>query len=151
MRPYVEKAGATFPTVVDGENVLGQLFDCKAIPNAIFVDPDGVVRYVKRSGFDIRKPEYAQAAESWAAGDPVDAAADAGGVAAEALAHYREGLALYQEDKVDEAMAAWRRGVALQPDNYIIRKQIWAVENPDRFYEGSVDYAWQKEQLDAGR
>ena len=48
-------------------------------------------------------------------------------------------------------MAAWRRGVALQPDNYIIRKQIWAVENPDRFYQGQVDYAWQKEQLDAGR
>ena len=91
-RPYVEKAGATFPTVVDAENVLGQLFDCKAIPNAVFVDPDGVVRYIKRGGFDIRKPEYAQAAEAWAAGAPVDAASDAGGVASEALAHYREGL-----------------------------------------------------------
>ena len=52
---------------------------------------------------------------------------------------------------MDEAVAAWRRGVAVQPDNYVIRKQIWAVENPDRFYQGSVDYAWQKEQLDAGR
>ena len=132
--------------------MLGQLFDCKAIPNAVFVDPDGIVRYVKRGGFDIRKPEYAQAAEAWAAGTPIEGATGAAdAVAAEALAHYREGLALYQEDKVDEAMAAWRRGVAVQPDNYVIRKQIWAVENPDRFYQGSVDYAWQKEQLDAGR
>ena len=72
-------------------------------------------------------------------------------MAGEALAHYREGLALYQQGKTDEAVAAWRRGVAVQPDNYVIRKQIWAVENPDRFYEGQVDYAWQKEQLDAGR
>ena len=153
VRPYVEAAGATFPTVVDAENVLGQLFDCKAIPNAVFVDADGIVRYVKRGGFDIRKPEYAQAAEAWAAGTSVEdaATADAGDVASEALEHYREGLDLYREGKAEEAMEAWRRGVALQPDNYIIRKQIWAVENPDRFYQGQVDYAWQKEQLDAGR
>ena len=72
-------------------------------------------------------------------------------VAGEALEHYREGLGLYRQGRVDEAVAAWRRGVAVQPDNYVIRKQIWAVENPDRFYEGQVDYAWQKEQLDAGR
>lgn len=151
-RPYVEAAGATFPTVVDAENVLGQLFDCKAIPNVVFVDPAGVVRYVKRGGFDIRKPEYAQAAEAWAAGTPVEGvAAGSDDVAGEALEHYRDGLALYRDGKADEAMAAWRRGVALQPDNYIIRKQIWAVENPDRFYQGQVDYAWQKEQLDAGR
>ena len=151
-RPYVEAAGATFPTVVDAENVLGQLFDCKAIPNAIFVDPEGVVRYIKRGGFDIRKPEYAQAAENWAACASIEGAAgEADDVAGEALEHYREGLALYRDGKADEAMAAWRRGVALQPDNYIIRKQIWAVENPDRFYQGQVDYAWQKEQLDAGR
>ena len=38
----------------------------------------------------------------------------------------------------------------LEPDNYIIRKQIWAVQNPDRFYSGDVDYAWQKEQMAQG-
>ena len=47
-------------------------------------------------------------------------------------------------------MAEWRRGMQLEPDNYIIRKQIWAVQNPDRFYAGEVDYAWQKEQMAQG-
>ena len=31
----------------------------------------------------------------------------------------------------------------------IIHKQIWAVEHPDKFYEGNVDYGWQKTQLEA--
>ena len=72
-------------------------------------------------------------------------------VTAEAMQYFREGLALYQNNKPGEALAAWRRGVAVEPDNYIIRKQIWAVENPDRFYDGPIDLAWQKEQLDNGR
>ena len=40
----------------------------------------------------------------------------------------------------------WRRGRDLDPGNYLIRKQIWAVENPDKFYNGDVDYDWQREQ-----
>ena len=35
----------------------------------------------------------------------------------------------------------------LDPSNWIIHKQIWAVENPDKFYEGNVDYNWQRQQL----
>ena len=42
------------------------------------------------------------------------------------------------------------RGLELNPDNYLIRKQIWAVENPERFYEGDVDYNWQREQTAKG-
>ena len=68
----------------------------------------------------------------------------------EANAHFRAGLDLYRDGKVDEAVAEWRRGVELEPDNYIIRKQIWAVQNPDRFYSGDVDFAWQKQQMAQG-
>ncbi len=41
--------------------------------------------------------------------------------------------------------------MALVPENRIVRKQIWAIENPERFYEGMVDFDWQKEQIAAGR
>jgi len=146
-------AGLQFPTVIDSENILGHVFNFKAIPNVVLIDPSGVIRYIRR-GFDIRKPEFAEIVENWAQGDsePSDRLdhQDAT-VTAEAMEHFREGLALYQDNKPEEAIAAWRRGVAIEPDNYIIRKQIWAVENPDRFYDGPVDYAWQKEQLDKGR
>ena len=67
-----------------------------------------------------------------------------------ANAVFREGLELYSADRVGDALARWRQGLELDPDNYLIRKQIWAVENPDRFYEGDVDYNWQQEQIAKG-
>jgi hypothetical protein len=48
-------------------------------------------------------------------------------------------------------MAAWREGVAIEPDNFNIRKQIWAIEHPDKFYDDKVDYAWQREQMERGQ
>ena len=37
--------------------------------------------------------------------------------------------------------------MVLAPDNWLIRKQLWALETPDVFYEADVDYVWQKEQI----
>ncbi len=68
----------------------------------------------------------------------------------EAISFFRKGLELYRAGRVREAMAEWRRGVELAPDNYVIRKQIWAVEHPERFYRGQVDYGWQREQMERG-
>ena len=63
---------------------------------------------------------------------------------------FHKGMSLYRLGQVDEALALWREGVALEPDTYVIRKQIWAVEHPDKFYDGAVDYGWQKEQMAKG-
>jgi hypothetical protein len=43
-------------------------------------------------------------------------------------------------------VAAWREALRADPDNFVIRKQIWAVEHPERFYP-SIDWAWQRDQL----
>ena len=43
-KPYVQKAGVTFPVAVDTADVLGQAFGLKAIPVSIFVDEVGIVR-----------------------------------------------------------------------------------------------------------
>ena len=67
------------------------------------------------------------------------------------MEHFRRGLALYRAGSLDEAMAAWRDGVAIEPDNFNIRKQIWAVEHPERFYGDNVDYEWQREQMEKGQ
>ena len=66
---------------------------------------------------------------------------------AEAAARFQLGLVLLEGDKKEEAMAEWRKALALDPRNWIIHKQIWAVEHPDKFYDGDVDYGWQKTQL----
>ncbi len=74
-----------------------------------------------------------------------------GGEHDQANSLFREGLQEYRAGNVEAAMTLWREGMALEPDNYIIRKQVWAVENPDRFYDAGVDYDWQRQQIEQGR
>jgi len=45
------------------------------------------------------------------------------------------------------AAGALREALKTDPKNWIIHKQIWAIEHPERFYEGPVDFRWQREQL----
>ncbi len=58
------------------------------------------------------------------------------------------GLVLLEEGKKPAALEKLRHARDLDPDNWRIRKQIWAIENPDKFYTGeSPDFGWQNEQL----
>ena len=155
-QPFVDKAGATFTTLVDEENLLSRTYGFKAIPNALFIDEEGVIRYKKYGGFDIGKAEFRLVAEEWANAGAVKEVEPNSGLGTSAVEHseamelFHKGMSLYRIGQVDEALALWREGVALEPDTYVIRKQIWAVEHPDKFYDGAVDYGWQKEQMAKG-
>ena len=155
-RPYVERASATFTTVVDEANLLSRVYGFKAIPNGLLIDEGGVIRYKEFGGFDIREARTADLLERWAQGGSWDAPAPGAedeavaGDHARSMRHFQEGLELYREGRASEAMARWREGVRISPENWVIRKQIWAVEHPDRFYGRSVDYDWQREQVENG-
>lgn len=69
--------------------------------------------------------------------------------AIEANARFKLGITLLEIGKKTEAMTEWRKALALDPKNWIIHKQIWAVEHPEKFYDGNVDCGWQKAQLEA--
>ena len=155
VRPYVEKANAQFTTVVDEANLLGNLYGFKSIPNGYLIDEHGVVRYKKLGGFDIRRRETAKVVEKWVSGsspseslDEAEQPMDAEHARANSL--FRQGLDLYRDGNVNETLACWREGLKIEPDNFIIRKQVWAVQNPERFYDGEIDYGWQREQIDKG-
>ncbi len=49
------EAGATYVRGIDRQNVLWEPLDFPGIPDGIFVDEQGIVRYVKLGGFDVRK------------------------------------------------------------------------------------------------
>ena len=113
------------------------------------------MRYSRLGGFDIRRRETAGILERWVSGEsPVPAGEEPKGSLgaghAEANAIFREGLDHYRAGRTTEALAHWRQGLDLDPGNYLIRKQIWAVENPEKFYDGDVDYNWQREQTTRG-
>jgi tetratricopeptide (TPR) repeat protein len=197
VRPFA--AEYPFPTVVDSAGQLGRLFEFDVVPNGVFVDERGIVRFVHIGGFDIRRPEVAAQVETLLSTDftvadaialpvalaqealdlevlrmelverPADASLHFGlgdallrdGRLAEAEASFRRaveldpsdwsahfglGTALYQQQRTSEALASWRAALALDPPNFTVRKQIWMVEHPDRFYP-KIDFAWQEEQL----
>ena len=53
--------------------------------------------------------------------------------------------ALALDDK-DSALVMMKNALRLDPDNYLIRKQIWHIEYPERFHP-EIDWGWQREQL----
>ena len=65
----------------------------------------------------------------------------------EADARFQLAVTLLEQGKKAEAVAELRQAFQLDPQNWLIRKQLWAIENPDAFYKGDVDYSWQKEQI----
>ena len=114
------------------------------------------MQYSRLGGFDIRRRETAEVLERWVSEEsPVpggdESKGDLGDGHAEANAIFREGLDHFRAGRTADALASWRRGLDLDPGNYLIRKQIWAVENPERFYNGNVDYDWQREQTAKGQ
>lgn len=66
----------------------------------------------------------------------------------EASIRFTWGQILLHADQRTAGLEQLEYARELAPDNWRIRKQIWAIENPEKFYAGdSPDYEWQKEEL----
>ena len=200
VRRFTEAAGVTFPAAVDRSQGLWQLYAFDVVPNGFFVDENGILRYAKVGGFEVRNAEDSKAIEDLLAA-PVEAAS--GGNAAghfiphdetrrkaeDALAkdptnldlrlalaenlveakRYTDarrefesvlvknpqsarallGLATIHLDlgEREKAAVALKKAWAIEPNNWIIHKQIWAVEHPEQFYP-AINPNWQRQQLE---
>ena len=152
-----DAANADFITLVDSQNIFGTLYNLKAISYGIMIDEAG--RLVKPPfNVNVKNQKTLTMLEKWLSDPDYNAMLlreiepsnePAAKTTTEAAARFQLGLALLEVGKKEEAMAEWRKALALDPQNWIIHKQIWAVEHPDKFYEGGVDYGWQKAQLEA--
>ena len=156
-RPWHNKANAEFVTLVDSQNILGNRYNLKAIPHGVMIDEAG--RLVKPPfNINVANKETITILEKWLS-DPTYNATLLRSVkplnksqnpqVIEANARFQLGRTLLEIGKKAEAMAEWRKALALDPKNWIIHKQIWAVEHPDKFYDGNVNFGWQKAQLEA--
>lgn len=48
--------------------------------------------------------------------------------------------------RVDDAVGFLKQALALDLENRVLPKQIWALKNPEKFYSGPIDKEWQKQQ-----
>ena len=153
VRPYLEKASTTFVTVVDTENMFSREFGFKKIPNGYFLEPDLSVSYSKTWGFDIRSSEIRNKVKAWVKtssnleGQFASPVVEETNVKAEP--YMETGLKLYKDGEKEAAILQFREALNLDPENLTIRKQIWAMMNPDKFYGDEIDFDWQAQQFSA--
>lgn len=149
VRHYAQEASATYPVLVDEEGSLSALYDFLAIPNGWIIGRDGIIRLRHVSGFDIRKPETAGAIEQILQGEALSGVLEGASRAPReaALRVFQEGTRLLHEGRTREAVEAWLRAAEADPENLVVRKQIWHLFYPELF-EPVIDYAWQRTQLE---
>jgi tetratricopeptide (TPR) repeat protein len=154
VRPYIDSATPTYVTLLDELNELGSLFNFMAVPNCILIDERGVVEYWKYGGFDIRKDSYKNTVLEWAEKSNTDDSPKLNDDESSkskrkttADQYFQLGVELYKQGRVEAALEQWKKGSSIDPANWVILKQIWAVEHPEKFYDGSVDYCWQHQQV----
>ena len=63
---------------------------------------------------------------------------------AEADVHFQRAIVYLHNGERAAAIKELGRAYRLDPANYIIRKQRWALEAPEMFYTDRVDYEWQR-------
>jgi hypothetical protein len=146
VRPVAQTNGVTFPVLLDRESSMARLLGFRVVPAGFFVAGDGIVRYRHVSDFDVRDPRDRQNLERFLAGETIEPVHEEARMAPDALELFAEGVKLFAERRVNTAVAIWRRALAIDPDNFVIRSQIWSVEHPEHFYP-VVDRQWQAQQL----
>jgi hypothetical protein len=146
VRPVVEGSGVTFPILLDRTSLLGQVLGFRVVPTGVFVDAGGTVRYRHHSDFDIADPRDRHNLDRFLAGAPVETIDENERMVPAALELFAEGVEKFDRGDRAQAIDSWRRALELDPDNFLIRSQIWVVEHPERFYP-AVDRNWQEQQL----
>ncbi len=146
VRPVVRERGVTFPVIVDRASLLARLLEFRTVPSGVFVDEEGTVRYRHVDDFDIGDPRVRWNLERFLAGEQTELPAADERMDPAALERFADGVDLYAEGRAGEALALWREALHLDPDSFVIRSQIWAVEHPEHFYP-VVDREWQELQL----
>ncbi|MDQ3467401.1 MAG: hypothetical protein M3411_04100 [Chloroflexota bacterium] len=123
----------------------------------MLIDEAGVVRWAKFGGFSIDNADDLSPVRRFLAGEEPGPSPDPSDLYRLEPAQrdlvatkVREGRALLEAGQRDEGVATWREALRLDPGNFTIRKQIWSVEHPDKFYP-TIDFTWQGVQLTAER
>ncbi len=124
------------------------------IPNGIFLDAEGVIRYRKFGGFNVENADDVDAIQRLIDGDATQIALDAKDAPYHLSAteralidtRMRLGAELFARSARTEAVAEWTGALHLDPENLTIRKQIWMAEYPEKFHP-TIDFDWQKGQL----
>ena len=154
--PLGRKGGGTYGALLDQDNFIGKAYNLKYVPVGLAVDETG--RLVRPVGsVNIQDAEFLADLKGWAETDWIAkrwCGLPGGGLPqpmnpGEKMAddHFQVAIIL-QEEKKQEALARLKEAVWLDPQNWLMRKQLWAIDALE-VYEGEVNYDWQEARKEA--
>jgi hypothetical protein len=149
-RQFYDRHQVTFTRAVDHSDALWETLDFQVVPNGIYLDEQGIVRYAKFGGFEARDPDDVAAIERLLASSPqsppLPVASPAPVAPGPARQLFQRGVEALQKGDKTAAAQYWRQALRADPNNLVIRKQIWALEHPEQFYP-KINPDWQRQQL----
>ena len=150
--PYLKEYGVKIKTFIDVDNSSGLLFGFKVVPNLLIFDEDLILKFKCIANINILKNEHKLSVEHWIdTGDlgslnninskPVSMPAK------ESVNVLREGNKIIESGQGD-AKNLLKNLVSEDPENFIFRKQYWAINNPEKLYSGKIYTNWQRKKLE---
>lgn len=142
---YLRRAKATFEMWIDATCLLSRRWGVKGVGFCVLLDEDGCVMAVgDHPGdefFGTVKPLIAEKPPAKSKPEPrVDTRNTTVEIHMQACTNF------LGRKRRDDAVASLKKALALDPENKVIWKQVWVVENPDKFYAGAIDKEWQRRQ-----
>jgi hypothetical protein len=144
--PAVAGMRVEFPILIDAQSLVAHELGFRLVPAGVLLAADGTVVYASDDDFDVADPRLRANLEAFLAGRPVVQSSDARPMSRAALELFAQGARAHSQNQPEQAVVLWRRALELDPENFVIRSQIWAAEHPERFWP-TVDRAWQERQL----
>tara|TARA_B110000263_G_C15167548_1_gene445328 strand:+ start:417 stop:791 length:375 start_codon:yes stop_codon:yes gene_type:complete len=120
----------------------------KVVPNLFLIDQFGELEYWKFGKADIRNSYYKNLVKSWVGGhfqnvNPKDKFNN------RENENHQLSLGKFNE-YVNDGNINITDVRNQELDNMLVRKQLWAKENPEKFYQGKIDSDWQKAKIEKG-
>ena len=142
---YLTRAKATYETWIDANCILGRRWKLKRVSVLLLLDENDVLLLAAEA------PEAAVLAQvekallkEPAKNPPAALAAEQKDTRVEFLV--QQCTNYLTRKRIEDAVGFLKHALAVDPENRVIPKQIWALQNPERFYSGAIDKEWQKSQ-----
>lgn len=132
------------------------MFNFNIVPNGIFIDKTGVIRLIKQ-GFQVSNTDHIEAVrtllfnevEKVELDDHYFNPSNPTNALEKQLSQtkFKLGMEYYNNDKIEEALKELDEALLLNTDNFLIRKQRWYIQHPEKF-SPTIDIEWQQKQLE---
>jgi hypothetical protein len=145
VEPVVRERAIEFPILLDPASTLAAGLHFRIVPSGVF-SQDGRIAYRHPDDFDAGDPRVRAALDAFLRDEPVASVPREEHMRPEALGRFADGVSAHARGDEGAALARWREALAIDPESFLIRSQIWALEHPERFWP-AVDREWQEQQL----